>query len=128
MNSHRNARKEFEDHAGNPAGIKCAALYWGDPKYPGSSWGSDEGIFLHPGFSEQDYHQFLQRIDTDYDAGYGGQELFGTIWYTDGSWSDRREYDGAEWWEHQTAPDYPDEFNHACITVMAETAILKLPD
>lgn len=64
----------------------------------------------------QDYGDNLKRIkgtledvlpllNFDYDDGYGSQELFGYIWYADGTWSDRREYDGAEWWEHQKRPD-----------------------
>lgn len=112
----RNAREEFEEHVGNKTSVKCAMLSWGDPKY---SWSDEEveRVLLHPGFTEQDYNDFLNRIHVNYDAGYGGQNLFGTIWYTDGTWSDRREYDGSEWWEHQSCPTYPEEFNHVCITV-----------
>jgi len=43
-----------------------------------------------------------------YDSGYGGQEVFGTIWYVDGTWSDRGEYDGSEWYEYHKCPDIPD--------------------
>ena len=46
----------------------------------------------------------LPLLDFNYDDGYGGQELFGYIWYADGTWSDRGEYDGSEWWQHQTRP------------------------
>lgn len=42
-----------------------------------------------------------------YDSGFGIQELFGTIWYTDGTWSERGEYDGSEWWEHRERPKIP---------------------
>lgn len=49
--------------------------------------------------------EVLPKLAFDYDSGYGGQELFGFIWYTDGTWSDRGEYDGAEWWQHQQVPD-----------------------
>ena len=42
-------------------------------------------------------------------SGYGGQELFGTIWYEDGTWSDRGEYDGSEWWNYNKCPDIPDD-------------------
>lgn len=48
--------------------------------------------------------EVLPRLDFDYDSGYGGQELEGTIWYADGTWSDRGEYDGSEWWEHRECP------------------------
>ena len=49
----------------------------------------------------------LKRLDFDYHSGYGMQELYGHIWYEDGTWSDRMEYDGSEWWEHQTCPEIP---------------------
>ena len=111
-----NARKEFEDHVREVSSVKCAILSWGDPN---CSWRDVdvERVLLYPGFTDQDYNEFLSRINTNYDCGLGGQELYGTIWYTDGTWSDRREYDGSEWWEHQSCPAYPEEFNHVCSTV-----------
>ena len=51
--------------------------------------------------------EVLLKLDFEYDSGFGIQELEGTIWYADGTWSDRREYDGAEWWEHQVCPPLP---------------------
>lgn len=33
--------------------------------------------------------EVLPNLDFIYDNGYGSQELDGTIWYTDGSWSER---------------------------------------
>jgi len=49
----------------------------------------------------------LPRLDFDYDCGWGTQHLIGTIWYTDGTWSERGEYDGSEWWEHRERPPLP---------------------
>jgi len=54
-----------------------------------------------------DWAATLYRLDFDYDNGYGGQELYGTIWYSDGTWSDRGKYDGSEWWEHYSCPEIP---------------------
>jgi len=51
--------------------------------------------------------QDLQVLDFRYDGGYGGQELFGTVWLKDGTWMERGEYDGSEWWEHRTRPEIP---------------------
>ena len=48
----------------------------------------------------------LSQMNFSYDNGWGGQELFGYIWYEDGSWSERGEYDGSEWWEHKVRPDH----------------------
>lgn len=35
----------------------------------------------------------------DYDAGYGSQLFYGWITFKDGTWIERHEYDGSEWWE-----------------------------
>jgi len=51
--------------------------------------------------------QVLPRLNFFYNNGYGYQELRGTIWYTDGTWSDRGEYDGSEWWQHHVCPPLP---------------------
>jgi hypothetical protein len=51
--------------------------------------------------------EVLPRLDFDYDNGYGSQELEGTVWYSDGTWSERGEYDGSEWWEHRECPPLP---------------------
>ena len=48
----------------------------------------------------------IERLNFDYDAGYGGQELFGIVKYKDGTWATRGEYDGSEWWEYHDAPTY----------------------
>ena len=54
---------------------------------------------------EGTWEEVLPKLDFDYDNGYGGQELFGFIWYADGTWSSRGEYNGAEWWKHIICPD-----------------------
>jgi len=51
-------------------------------------------------------NKILPLLDFDYNDGFGGQELYGYIWYKDGTWSDRGEYDGSEWWQHQTRPEH----------------------
>ena len=55
--------------------------------------------------------EVLPLLDFDYEAGYGSQELDGTIWYTDGTWSEREEYDGLEWWHYKKCPPCPLEGN-----------------
>jgi len=55
--------------------------------------------------TKDDEHKFLETLASiDYDNGYGGQELFGTIVFKDGTWLERGEYDGSEWWEHRKLP------------------------
>jgi hypothetical protein len=67
------------------------------------------GSILHKGYSQEDFDEFLKSIDFEYYNGYGGQELFGTIWYEDGTWSSRGEYDGSEWWRHFEVPEILEE-------------------
>ena len=43
----------------------------------------------------------------EYDAGYGCQFLFGTIWLKNNLWMTRGEYDGSEWWVICRRPPLP---------------------
>ena len=63
------------------------------------------------GWTNEELNQFLESLDFDYDSGYGSQEVFGQIWYQNGSWSERGEYDGSEWWSFITRPKIPDNLN-----------------
>ena len=57
-----------------------------------------------------DVAEFIESLDFNYDAGYGGQELYGNVWLTDNkSWLERGEYDGAEWWELKKLPTIPNK-------------------
>ena len=98
-----NARKEFIEHIGNRE-VLCAKLTTSEYEWEGS-----QTFLLKKNYTELDYLNFLSQINYIYDSGYGGQELFGTIWYKDGTWSIRGEYDGSEWWEHVSKPDIPKE-------------------
>lgn len=49
--------------------------------------------------------QVSKMLNFDYDDGYGTQELYGVIWYANGTWSERYEYGGSEWWVHMERPD-----------------------
>lgn len=46
----------------------------------------------------------LDQLDFIYDDGYGQQELFGHVLFTDNTWLERREYDGAEGWVYKKTP------------------------
>jgi hypothetical protein len=54
-------------------------------------------------------NEVLPMLDFSYDNGFGSQYLHGTIWYEDGTWSERGEYDGSEWWEHRQRPEIPNK-------------------
>jgi len=91
--------------------LKCATISQGDGYY----WDEvkdgpkpDNSINLPVGFTKGEYLTFLEKINFNYDSGYGGQELFGTIWNNDGSWLERGEYDGSEWWDFHNYPEIPD--------------------
>jgi len=100
-----NARQEFIKHIGTRK-VLCAKIQHGD------GYDDDSKVFnLTTGSTEEDHTQFLNDIDFEYDSGYGGQRLFGTIWYEDGTWSERGEYDGSEWWEHRERPQIPKELD-----------------
>lgn len=98
-----NAKDEFIEHIEDRE-VLCADIANKD------YWEKGRTTFLlKQGYSEDDYSNFLNSLNFTYDSGYGGQELYGTIWYTDGTWSSRGEYDGSEWWEYNRVPDVPDE-------------------
>ena len=96
-----NAKKEFIGHTFNKS-VKCAMITFG---------GYDDSVryTLPCAWNKEEYDTFLKSIDREYDDGYGGQELFGTIWYTDGTWSSRWEYDGSEGWEYNHVPTIPED-------------------
>ena len=68
-----------------------------------------KNIVLKVDYTADDYEMFLKELDFYYDSGYGGQELFGTVWFKDNTWAERGEYDGSEWWEEHSLPDIPTE-------------------
>jgi len=65
-------------------------------------------IFLKKGYTEKDYNEFLNKLDVEYDDGFGFPELHGTIYCENGIWFERGEYDGSEWWDCHCCPDIPD--------------------
>ena len=100
-----NAKEEFITAVGKKK-VLCASLTKGSEYWPDDS---KQSFPLKVGFTLEDYENYLNTLDFTYDAGYGGQELFGVIWYVDDTWSERGEYDGSEWWEHRCVPPVPDE-------------------
>ena len=98
-----NAKEEFLGHIKDRK-ILCADMAHQDCWHNGPS----ADFKLPVGYTQKQYDEFLDSLDFQYDKGYGGQELFGTIWYTDGTWSDRGEYDGSEWWSYQKCPNIPE--------------------
>ena len=102
-----NAKEEFV-RALREKNPKCAEIVYN----PCMLWDGDapepHALTLKVGHTWEEFEQFLNSLDFDYDSGYGGQELFGTVWFHDGTWMDRGEYDGSEWWEHHIVPEIPE--------------------
>ncbi len=99
-----NAKDEFIKFTEGLPRVKCAKLedvFFGDDKH--DTW------TLKVGYTKQDYDDFLESINFDYDDGYGWQVLGGIIWFEDGTYADRREYDGSEWWAYRKTPEIPKE-------------------
>jgi len=92
--------------------VKCAYIkcergsYWDD----NDSYIQPAPILLREGYTPEEYKEFLQKLNFEYDAGYGGQELYGTVWLMkSNTWLSRGEYDGSEWWEYNECPSIPNE-------------------
>jgi len=105
--SYINAADEFNNHVKSTGcTVMCDKLSFGDGSYESDD---AEVHILKRGCSASDLASFIDGISQEYSNGYGGQELFGTIWYTDGTWSSRGEYDGSEWWEHNKCPEIDED-------------------
>lgn len=88
-----NAREELLEHVGD------REVEYVKVRYVRVCFKDDWDITI-----EGPLNSVLKNLDFTYDNGYGGQELFGYIWYKDGTWSERGEYDGKEWWRHIERP------------------------
>ena len=99
----RNAKTEVLEALENKAELKCAKITKGYDNEEKPTYR------LKLGYSKEDLETFLNLLSFDYDSSYGGQELFGTLWLKDGTWLSRGEYDGSEWWEHNTLPEVTDD-------------------
>ncbi len=95
-----NALTELLEHKADKV-IKCAVITI--DTFPESTV-----VHLKVNYQLDDLVKFMQAIDLEYHNGYGGQIVFGTVWYTDGTWSKRSEYDGSEWWTMVEYPEIPE--------------------
>lgn len=110
--ANQNAKEEFLSSISTRP-VKCAEIVYA----PSSLWEMDDeeapkqkSINLKVGYNETAWEEFLEQLDFDYDAGYGGQELFGRVWFSSSNeWMTRAEYDGSEWWQVNCKPEIPDE-------------------
>lgn len=85
--------------------LMCADIRY-DPEF----WGN-AGKHFRLSTPHLPYHreEWLKSLDFTYDSGYGAQKLYGILWFSDGTWASRGEYDGKEWWEFLKVPEIPKE-------------------
>lgn len=96
-----NAREEFLEFVDGRL-VKCAIVNGANLLHP--SVDSE----LKENHTKEEYKEFLNSICFIYDSGYGSQELGGIIWFENGDWAERGEYDGSEWWEYKRRPNIPE--------------------
>ena len=86
--------QDLKENGLDPADIVCIEIYtepYDDENVPMDiKWRPENGTSLKTLFG------YLNRFQ--YNAGYGSQELYGTIYLTESRWFERHEYDGCESW------------------------------
>lgn len=101
--SKRNAKEEFLNITENYNIIAANITFVDD----------EECHKLKPLYTKDEYNEFLNFLDREYYAGYGGQELYGVIYCEKGVWMQRGEYDGSEWWDIYQYPDLRESFDES---------------
>jgi len=99
----KNAKKEFLCEAFGQS-VRCAFIEKKD-----ACEKILETYVLKESYTVEDSAAFLKELDFEYDAGYGHQSLHGYIWYNDGTWSERYEFEGAENWVYKKMPEITKE-------------------
>lgn len=93
--------KRFVAAAGTSP-LVCAEI-----EYTADVCSGSQTFFLRKGHTPQDLVCFYDSLHIEYNCGAGMQHVEGTLWFADGSWAERSEYDGQEWWEWRTRPKTP---------------------
>lgn len=106
-----NAKKEFLERIENKPKVLCAWVGMNQTyDYDDEGKSKYRRLFeLKTNYTNEDLNSFLELLNFDYDDGYGGQELYGYVWFEDGSWLERGEYDGSEWWDYKKVANIPNE-------------------
>lgn len=82
--------------------IQCAYVYFEDYE------NKVEMCSLPENYTEEELAGFQNYLNIEYNSGFGSQVLFGEVFFKDGSWLERSEDDGIEWWTHRKCeiPDF----------------------
>ena len=107
------AKEEFLKHIEGKPPLKCAAIcnYDEDGAIYSYTHKDKTEALLPPNYLQEEYQKFLDLLDFQYYNGFGCQELYGVIWYQDGTWSERHEYVGAEDWRYKKCPEFPNKID-----------------
>jgi hypothetical protein len=90
--------KQIKNHE-----LKCAFISYEDHNNK-----TCNEIVLPINFTDEELKEFLAKLDFTYDDSFrSNQYIFGTIWYKDGTWSERKDYELSEWWEYRECPTIP---------------------
>lgn len=88
----KNAQEELLEKV-NKSEILCATVEYEAMEATLSSFDNEEAL-----------EAFLEKLDFNYNASYGEQFVYGFVVLKDGSWLEREEYDGSEWWSLRVKP------------------------
>ena len=114
-----NARDEFQRYV-KGKGVLCSKIVYDTSGLYGC-YGSDGDIgeefirerviiVLIKRYNEKDYAEFLEKLNFEYcNPGGEDQFLYGTIWYSDGSWAIHKKKHGKEQWRDKNRPEIDDE-------------------
>tara|TARA_R110002012_G_C11601042_1_gene607292 strand:- start:49 stop:414 length:366 start_codon:yes stop_codon:yes gene_type:complete len=102
-----NVKKELLEHVGDRAvSYVSLALVLRKREKISDTYGFNyEWGTFRPKGNLKEVLEVLTITGLEYNNSYASQKLFGYIWYEDGTWSDRYEYEEAEWWRHVVRPD-----------------------
>jgi hypothetical protein len=109
-----NAKKEFLLHVGDPSVVKCVTIT--KRSYDNLEEFPDETLTLSVGHSAEDMFKFISLLDFEYNEydNFIVQELIGTIWYHDGTWSIRDGNDDFNgYWRHMFFPEIPENLKQS---------------
>jgi hypothetical protein len=102
-----NARVELEGAIRmTKSRIVCATII---PNYTFGQFDDEPNakINLMYNYTPEELEEFMNKLDFEYDSGYGSQYLEGIVWLENGMWLERGEYDGSEWWYLRDKPVIP---------------------
>jgi len=101
-----NAMEEMLDliNISAQTGIRCAKiLFYSD------GWSADKTIILKDNYDHKELIKFFEELDFEYSYGPVCWGIYGTVWFLDGTYADREEYDGSECWRIHRTPEIPKE-------------------